>query len=109
MVLKLSSQKNPQGTKKKVSKNKIQNQKLFQKCDLTIFGSIKNLFWFSLLEPFQEVLKKEFLIEPLEMVQGNLKSQKGSLLNQNIQRLLWTTLMHYNGQKWANFKAMSRG
>ena len=44
----------------------------------TIFGSIKNLFGFS------RVLKKEFCIEPSEMVQGNLKNQEGSLLNQNI-------------------------
>ena len=39
MVLKLSSQENPQKTKtKKVKKNKkIQNQKWFQKCDLEPF------------------------------------------------------------------------
>ena len=53
----------------------------------TIFSSIKNLFWFSFLETFQGVLKKEFFIEPSEMDQGNFKSQIGSLLNQNIQRL----------------------
>ena len=44
MVLKLSSQENPQRTKKKVQK-KIQNQKWFQKCDLEPF------FWFN-KEPF---------------------------------------------------------
>ena len=36
MILQLSSQENPQRTKK-VPKNKIQNQKWFQKCDLEPF------------------------------------------------------------------------
>ena len=36
MVLKLSSQENPQRTKK-VQKNKIQNQKIVPKCDLEPF------------------------------------------------------------------------
>ena len=40
---------------KKVPKNKIQNQKWFQKCDLEPFWFNKELFWFSFLEPFQEV------------------------------------------------------
>ena len=44
------------------------------------------------------------------MVQGNLKSQKCSLLNQNIQGYLeQRTAMHYNGQKWANFKSHVQG
>ena len=37
MVLKLSSQENPQRTKQKSPKNKIQNQKWFKKCDLEPF------------------------------------------------------------------------
>ena len=37
MVLKLSSQENSQRTQKKSYKNKIQNQKWFQKCDLEPF------------------------------------------------------------------------
>ena len=49
------------------SKNVIKNHFWFN----------KEPFWFSLLEPFSRVLKK-FLIEPSEMVQGNLKSQEGS-------------------------------
>ena len=41
----------------------------------TIFGSIKNFFGL-VFWTFSRVLKKEYSIEPSEMVQGNLKSQK---------------------------------
>ena len=62
MVLKLSSQENPQRTKN-VPKNKMQNQKWFQKGDLELFfGFNKESFWFSFLEPFQEVLKRSSLL-----------------------------------------------
>ena len=54
MVLKLSSQENPT-RRKKSSKNKIQNQKWFQKCDLEPFLFNSEPFQFSFLEPFQEV------------------------------------------------------
>ena len=112
MVLKLCSQENPQRTKKKFQKIKYRTKNGAKMWFRTIFGSIKNLFWFSFLEPLQEVLKKkEFFIEPSEMILGNLKSQKGSLLNQNIQKVslnnvLQCIIMGKNGQ---TSKAMSRG
>ena len=76
----------------------------------TIFGSMKNLFGL-VFRTFLRGLKKEFFIEPLEMVQGNFKSQKGSLLNQYIQRLPWTTLLQCTimGKNGETSKALSRG
>ena len=87
MVLKLSSQKNPQRMKKSFQKIKYRTKNGSKNVIKNHFWFNKEPFWFSLLEPFSRVLKKEFFIEPSEMVQGNLKSQEGSLLNQNIQRL----------------------
>ena len=55
MVLKLSPQENPQRTEKKFKKNKIQNQKWFKNVILNHFWFNKEPFWFSFLEPFQEV------------------------------------------------------
>ena len=44
------------------------------------------------------------------MVQGNLKSQEGSLLNQNIQGYPeQRNPMHYNGQGWTNFESHVQG
>ena len=86
MVLKLSSQEDPQRTKIKFQKIKCRTKS----------GSksvTKNHFWFNkelfglVFRTFSRGLKNEFYIEPSEMVQGNLKSQKGSLSNQNVHRL----------------------
>ena len=71
----------------------------------TIFGSIENLFGL-VFRTFLRDLKKEFFIEPSEMVQGNLKSQEGSLLNQDIQRLPWTT--YCNALQWAKMGKLQK-
>ena len=60
-------------------------------------------FWFSnepflILQPSRTISrgsKKEFFIEPLEMVQGNLKSQKSSLLNLVLYHIFETFLVLY--------------
>ena len=61
MVVKLSSQENPQRFPKqpKSSKYEKQNQKWFKKYVIqNHFGSIKNIIWFfTFLEPFQDVEK----------------------------------------------------
>ena len=55
MVLKLSSQEDPHITKKSSQKWNTDAKMVPKIWFLTIFGSIKNLFWFIFLEPFQEV------------------------------------------------------
>ena len=70
----------------------------------TIFGSIRDLFCFICYNLSKKV-KKEFsinTIKPSEMIQGNLKSQKRSLLDQNIQQ--YTTM----GKIRETSKVMSR-
>ena len=66
---------------------------------------MKNLFGL-VFKTFLRSLKKEFFIKPSEMVEGKFKSQKGSLLEQYIQRLYpeQHIAMHYNGQNWGNLK-----
>ena len=90
MVLKLSSLENPQRAEKSSKKYNTEPKMVQKMWFRTIFGSIKNLFGL-VFRTFSRGLKKEFFTETSEMVLGNLKSQEGSLLNQNIQMLPWTT------------------
>ena len=56
MVIKLFSQENTQRTTKKKFKKTNTEPKMVPKMQFrTIFGLMKNLFWFSFLESFQEV------------------------------------------------------
>ena len=55
MVLKLSSQENPQRTEKKFPKIKYRTKNGSYNVILNHFWFNKEPFWFSFLEPFQEV------------------------------------------------------
>ena len=93
----------------KSSKNEKQSQKWFQ-------NIIKNYFFvpgyilflhFSFLEHFTEVI-----IKPSKMVQGNVKSLKGSELNQNVFKShFWKFLVIFGWNVWGfswedNFRNM---
>ena len=73
------------------------------------FRTIFRTFFGLVFRTLSRGLKKKFFIEPSEMVQGIVKNQKGSLLNQypkvTLNNVLQWTIMGKNGQ---TSKAMSR-
>ena len=97
VVLSEEPSKNNNNNKKNSSKKWNTEPKVVPKMWFrTIFGSIKNFFGL-IFRTFSRGSKKEFFIKTSEMVQGNLKSQKGSLLNQNIHGYPEQGIaMHYN-------------